>query len=124
MKIERYHIFISSSNKTILLSSSNSKKQVKKDALKKLSPNINNLLKKKIQLVKVKSTKRQKTQFIPRPFKLEIIDYLIEDPYTLINLRTKDTIYLKEKHLKKLKDIMFDYSHEKLNKGLLDVKIL
>ena len=51
----KYHYYIASHSKCIFLSSSNSNTEAKKLALEKLKPNIDNLINKKIVIVKIKS---------------------------------------------------------------------
>jgi hypothetical protein len=55
-KSKKYHYFITSTNKTIHLSSSNSLSEAKESALIKLKPNITKLIGKKLILIKIKST--------------------------------------------------------------------
>jgi hypothetical protein len=133
---KKYHYFIKSSVRIIHLSESNNKSEAKVEALKKLEPTIDNLIGKKIIFLKIKST-NNKTNF----FKSEDgpISLIFESAIIKSNNKIKDlieggnnTIYLSDKFIKKNKDnliknykkIINDFYSEKLNKSLLDVKIL
>lgn len=136
-----YIYIITSANKTILLSSSNSKNEAKEFALKKLQPNIKNLIGKKIYLITLKniSKKDLKNQeentikLLGGPLMIEIEKVLIINENKLKNEGGvgNNKIYFSEKYLKEksvsheiIKKITSDYHNEKLKNGPLDVNII
>lgn len=136
-----YIYIITSTNKTILLSSSNSKNEAKEFALKKLQPNIKNLIGKKIYLITLKniSKKDLKNQeentikLLGGPLMIEIEKVLIVNENKLKNEGGvgNNKIYFSEKYLKEksvsheiIKKITSDYHNEKLKNGPLDVNII
>lgn len=136
----KYHYYITSQTKIIHLSSANNKSEAKKLALEKLKPNINNLIGKKIVLIRIKSIESQynnKTtvlNVIGGPIVLKIERGLIKSKNKIQNYEEggNTSIYLSEKYIKKnklnltkdLNKIIKDYILEKLNLGLLNLNIL
>ena len=129
--------------KTIFLSSDDNKKEASIQALKKLAPNIDNLIGKKIVLVKIKSVENKfNTQnenndlkLIGGPIMIEIGKYIILNS-TKINSKSESgpkIIFLSKKFIKKnlntditpiIKDLVTKYMNNKLNSGLFNMNIL
>jgi hypothetical protein len=133
---KKYHYFIKSSVRIIHLSESNKKSEAKVEALKKLEPTIDNLIGKKIIFLKIKLTNNKDNFFKSEDGPISLI---IEPAIIKNNNKIKDlieggnnAIYLSDKYIKKNKDnliknykkIINDFYIERLNKSLLDVKIL
>ena len=133
---KKYHYFIKSSVRIIHLSESNNKSEAKVEALKKLEPTIDNLIGKKIIFLKIKLTNNKDNFFKSEDGPISLI---FEPAIIKSNIKIKDliecgnnTIYLSDKFIKKNKEnliksykkIISDFYNEKLNKSLLDVKIL
>jgi hypothetical protein len=141
-KANKYHYYVVTTNKTVCISLSNKKSEAKKLALEKLKPNINNLIGKKLIVVKIKSVakafEKQKTsdelKIIGGPIILEFERGLIKSPSKITNFDDKlnNKIYLSNKYIKKYKDnIVFDlkklvsnFVTDKFNQGLLAMTIL
>ena len=139
----KYHFYITSTNKTIFLSSDDNKKEASEQALKKLAPNIDNLIGKKLVLVKIKSVENKfNTQnenndlkLIGGPIMIEIGKYIILNS-TKINSKSESgpkIIFLSKKFIKKnlntditpiIKDLVTKYMNNKLNSGLFNMNIL
>lgn len=135
MNIDKYYYFISSTNKTIFLSSDDNKTHARSVALLKLQPNINNLIGKKIIIIKTKSVKKEyynnnKLSLIGGPIKLEIKQEIIKSSFKISSIKDNNPVivYLSEKYVKNnkldMKDIVSKYVNEKLNKGLLSSNVL
>jgi hypothetical protein len=140
----KYHYFIASSSKIILLSSSNDKSEAKKIALKKLEPNIDKFIGKKLILLRVKSVesafekqKEDKTimQLIGGPIVLRFEEGIIESPNKIKNkgVGENNLVYISKKYLKthnnkinssELIDVASKYTYNKLNQGLFNQNIL
>ena len=90
---KKYHYYAISTHKTIFLSASNKKSDAKRLALEKLKPNINNLIGKKLVVVKIKSIakefEKQKTsdelKIIGGPILLKFERGLIKSPKKISN---------------------------------------
>jgi hypothetical protein len=108
----KYHYYITSTNKTIFLSSDNNKKTARKLALEKLTPNIDKLINKKVVLIKIKNIKDE-------------FEKQSNDKISSIDEGIDNVVYLSEKFIKKnqdniaikMKDIVNDYVNDKLNSG-------
>ena len=142
MNAKKYHYYAISHNTLAFLSSSNNKSEAKKLALEKLEPNIDNLIGKKLVIVKIKSVanefEKQKTsgelKIIGGRILLKFERGLIKSATKISNIRTgcNNEIYLSDKYIKKHKDnIAFDLKKlvkdvmtEKINQGLLAMTIL
>ena len=140
--VPKYHYYISSSTKTVLIGSSNDKKEAKTLALKKLAPNILNLLGKKIILVTIKNTEKKfkndqndNLKIIGGPIRFELQNEIIKSNKKIISGdKSKRYVYLSEKYIKKnvdditngLKNVVNDYKNNELNcqKGVLCMSIL
>jgi hypothetical protein len=136
----KYHYYITSQTKIIQLSSANNKSEAKRLALEKLKPNIDNLIGKKIVLIRIKSIESQYNNkntvlnVIGGPIVLKIERGLIKSKSKIQNYEEggNTLIYLSEKYIKKnklnltkdLNKIIKDYILEKLNLGLLNLNIL
>jgi hypothetical protein len=141
-KAKKYHYYAISTHKTIFLSSSNKKSEAKKLTLDKLKPNIDNLIGKKLVVVKIKSVakafEKQKTsselKIIGGPILFKFERGLIKSTNKISNFieMGNDEIYLSDKYIKKHKDnIAFDLKKlvrdvmtEKIHQGLLAMTIL
>ncbi len=141
-KANKYHYYITTTNRIAFLSSSNKKTEAKKLALIKLKPNIDNLIGKKLVVVKIKSVakefKKQKTsgelKIIGGPILLKFERGLIKSANKISNFveMGNDEIYLSDKYIKKHKDdIAFDLKklvnnvmERKIYQGLLAMTIL
>ena len=141
--INKYHYFIASTSKTVLLSSSNDKSEAKKLALKKLEPQIDTFIGKKIILLRIKSVEsafeKQKEDKLMRliggPIEINIEHGLITSKNKIENKQASGNtlVYISKKYLKThnqqidnndLKSIINDFVTNKLNKGLLSQTIL
>ena len=136
--INKYHYFIASTSKTILLGSSNDKSEAKKLALKKLEPNIDNFIGKKLILLRIKSVEsafeKQKENkllsIIGGPIEINIEHGIIKSKNKIENKQASGNtlIYISKKYLKThkidLKSIINDFVINKLNKGLFNQTIL
>jgi hypothetical protein len=138
----KYHYFIASSSKIILLSSSNDKSEAKKLALKKLEPNIDKFIGKKLILLRVKSVessfeKQDKTimRIIGGPIVLRFEEGIVESSNKIKNkgVGENNLVYVSKKYLKshdnkidssELINVASKYAHNKLNQGLLNQNIL
>jgi hypothetical protein len=139
---KKYHYYITTTNRIAFLSSSNNKSEAKKLALEKLEPNIDNLIGKKLIIVKIKSVanefEKQKTsgelKIIGGPILLKFERGLIKSANKITNFKEggNNEIYLSDKYIKKHKDnIAFDLKKlvkdvmtEKINQGVLAMNIL
>jgi hypothetical protein len=136
--INTYYYFISSTSKTILLSSNNDKDEARELALKKLAPNIKNLIGKNVILVTVKNTEKKYNKdatLFGGPITFELQNEIIGS-YDKIKSgdKSKRNVFLSEKYIKKniedvtskLKDVVNDYKNNELNcqKGILCLSIL
>ena len=136
--INKYHYFIASTSKTILLGSSNDKSEAKKLALKKLEPNIDNFIGKKLILLRIKSVEsafeKQKENkllsIIGGPIEINIEHGIIKSKNKIENKQASGNtlVYISKKYLKThtidLKSIINDFVINKLNKGLFNQTIL
>jgi len=138
--VNKYHYYISSSTKTIFLSSSNDKKEARELALQKLAPNIKNLIGKNIILVSIKNVESKyndedKLNIVGGPITFEIQTEIIKSENKISSGdKSKRNVYLSKKFIKKnssditikLKDIINDYKNNELNcqKGILCMSIL
>ena len=136
--INKYHYFIASTSKTVLLSSSNDKSEAKKLALKKLEPNIDNFIGKKLILLRIKSVEsafeKQKENkllsIIGGPIEINIEHGIIKSKNKIENKQASGNtlVYISKKYLKThtidLKSIINDFVINKLNKGLFNQTIL
>ncbi len=141
--INKYHYFITSTSKTILLGSSNDKSEAKQLALKKLEPQIDNFIGKKLILVRIKSVEsafeKQKEDKLMRliggPIMINIEHGIIKSKNKIENKQASGNTlaYISKKYLKThnqqidptdLKAIINDFVTNKLNKGLLSQTIL
>jgi len=106
---KKYHYFIISTNKIIFLSSSNDKSEAKQLALKKLNPNIDKLIGKKIFLLKLKivynafikqSQKKNSLNLIGGPINISIERGLIVNENKIKNEKEggNSNIYLSDKY--------------------------
>lgn len=137
----KYHYYITTQTKIIHLSSSNDKSEAKKIALEKLKPNIDNLIGKKIILIRIKSIetkynndKKKTLNVTGGPIVFNIERGIIKSKSKIKNYKEggNNSIYLSEKYIKKnklnltkdLTTIIKDYILEKLNFGLLNLNIL
>jgi hypothetical protein len=132
--VNKYHYYISSSTKTIFLSSSNDKKEARELALQKLAPNIKNLIGKNIILVSIKNVESKyndedKLNIIGGPITFEIQTEIIKSENKISSGdKSKRNVYLSEKFIKKnisditvkLKDVINDYKNNELN--LINIK--
>jgi hypothetical protein len=141
-KAKKYHYYITTTTRIAFLGSSNKKNEAKKIALIKLKPNIDNLIGKKLVVVKIKSVakafKKQKTsdelKIIGGPILLKFEKGLIKSANKISNFVEigNDEIYLSDKYIKKNKDnIAFDLKNlvnnvieRKIHQGLLAMTIL
>jgi len=139
---KKYHYFIISTNKIIFLSSSNDKSEAKQLALKKLNPNIDKLIGKKIFLLKLKivynafikqSQKKNSLNLIGGPINISIERGLIVNENKIKNEKEggNSNIYLSDKYLKnnnditkEFKKILKEYIDTKTSKSIVDVTIL
>jgi hypothetical protein len=141
--INKYHYFITSTSKTVLLSSSNDKSEAKKLALKKLEPNIDNFIGKKLILLRIKSVEsafeKQKEDKLLSitggPIEINIEHGIIKSKNKIENKQASGNtlVYISKKYLKThneqihpsdLKSIINDFVINKLNKGLFNQTIL
>ena len=140
--VHKYHLYATTTNHTIFLSSSNSKTRAKLDALYKLKPNIDNLIGKKLVLVHIKSVnkefEKQKTsedlKIIGGPIVFIFKIGLIKSKYTIKDYEygSNNKVYLSEKYIKKhndnivinLKKLVGDFVSLRFNQGLLNMTIL
>jgi hypothetical protein len=136
--IDTYFYFISSTSKTILLSSSNDKDDAKQNALQKLSPNIKNLVGKNVILVTIKDTEKKYKKDATLwggPITFELQTEIIDSPTKIKSGdKSKRNVFLSEKYIKKnkeditkkLKDVVNDYKNNELNcqKGIICLSIL
>ena len=116
-----YYYFISSTSKTILLSSSDNKDEARELALEKLAPNIKNLIGKNVILVTVKNTEKKYKKdatLTGGPISFELETEIIKSSDKIKSGdKSKRNVYLSEKFIKKnidditikLKDIVFEY---------------
>jgi hypothetical protein len=139
---KKYHYYVVSTHKTIFLSSSNKKSEAKKLALEKLKPNIDNLIGKKLVVIKIKSVakafEKQKTsgelKIIGGPILLKFDRGLIKSANKISNFIEggNNEIYLSDKYIKKNKDniafnlkkLVDDVMERKIHQGLLAMTIL
>ena len=138
--IDKYHYYISSTNKTIFLSSSNNKEEARSIALKKLAPNIINLIGKNVILVTIRNIENKFKENIdfnttggPIVFELEN-EFIKSNTKISSGDKSKRNVYLSEKYIKKnksnilvkLKDIVNDYKNNQLScqQGILCMTIL
>jgi hypothetical protein len=139
---KKYHYYITTTTRIAFLGSSNKKNEAKKIALIKLKPNIDNLIGKKLVVVKIKSVakafEKQKTsselKIIGGPILFKFERGLIKSTNKISNFieMGNDEIYLSDKYIKKHKDnIAFDLKKlvrdvmtEKIHQGLLAMTIL
>jgi hypothetical protein len=139
----KYHYFITSSSKTILLSSSNDKTEAKKLALKKIEPQIDNFIGKKLILIRIKSVEsafeKQKEDKLMRliggPIMINIEYGIIKSKNKIENIQAEGNTlaYISKKYLKThnqqidptdLKKIVSDFKNDKLNSNVLSQTIL
>jgi hypothetical protein len=111
----KFHYFIKSQNKTIHLSSSNSKSEAKELALKKLGSQIDKVIGKNIILIKIKQedpNKDNDLQLIGGYVSFILEDGKIKDKNTIKNINKSfiHKIYLTDKYIKKHKEnLIKDY---------------
>lgn len=141
--INKYHYFITSTSKTILLGSSNDKSEAKKLALKKLEPQIDNFIGKKLILIRIKSVEsafeKQKEDKLMRliggPIMINIEHGIIKSKNKIENKQASGNTlaYISKKYLKThnqqldpndLKAIINDFVTNKLNPNVLSQTIL
>ena len=139
----KYHYFITSSSKTILIGSSNDKNEAKQLALKKIEPQIDNFIGKKLILIRIKSVEsafeKQKEDKLMRliggPIMINIEYGIIKSKNKIENIQAEGNtlVYISKKYLKThnqqidptdLKSIINDFVTNKMNKGLLSQTIL
>jgi hypothetical protein len=137
--IGKYHYLIANSNKSIILSSSNSKSEARQEALNKLQPIMNAVLGKHIYLLTIRtiSKKDLKTQegttlkLLGGPIEITAERIRVVSPTKLKNIGgyRNNIIYLTDNYLQKYKEIKrdsleqsaFDLHNRKLKQGPLDV---
>jgi hypothetical protein len=137
--LDIYFYYISSSSKTIFLSSSKEKTNAKELALEKLKPNIKSLIGKNIILVKIKNVEKKynndSNQLYGGPIAFEIENEIISSENKIKSGdKSKRTVFLSEKFIKKnidnitikLKNVVNDYKNNNLNcqQGILCMSIL
>lgn len=112
---KKFHYFIRAQNKTIHLSSSNSKSEAKKLALEKIGSQVDKIIGKNIILIKIKHvdpTKDNDLKLIGGHI-VFILEYgKIKDKNTIKNIKNSfgNNIYLTNKYIKKHKDnLLEDY---------------
>ena len=139
----KYHFYITSTNKTIFLSSDDNKKEASIQALKKLAPNIDNLIGKKLVLVKIKSVENKfNTQnenndlkLIGGPIMIKISRYIIINSKKIKSIYEggANIIYLSNKFIKKnintditlkITNLVTKYVNNQLNSGLFSMNVL
>lgn len=131
---KKFHYFIRNQNKTIILSSSNSKSEAKEIALKKLSSQIDKLIGKKLILIKIKegnSTVNNDLKLIGGNITFILEHGEIKDKNTIKNINESysHNIYLSDKYIKKhknnlLEDYKFfipDFINKEKEFGLIDI---
>ena len=129
-------------SKIVFLSSSNDKSEAKKLALKKLAPNIDNLIGKKIFLLKLKvvynayvaqKKKENSLNLIGGPINISIERGLIVNEKKIKNEKEckSDNIYLSNKYLKNniditkdFKKVLREYIETRRTKSIIDVVTL
>ena len=109
----KFHYFIRTQNKIIHLSSSNSKSEAKKIALKKLSSQIDKLIGKKLILIKIKqedTINNNNLKLTGGNISLIFEDGKIKDKNTIknINKSISNKIYLTNKYIKKHKNNLIE----------------
>ena len=109
----KFHYFIRTQNKIIHLSSSNSKSEAKKIALKKLSSQIDKLIGKKLILIKIKqedTINNNNLKLTGGNISLIFEDSKIKDKNTIknINKSISNKIYLTNKYIKKHKNNLIE----------------
>jgi hypothetical protein len=109
----KFHYFIRTQNKIINLSSSNSKSEAKKIALKKLSSQIDKLIGKKLILIKIKQEdiiNNNNLKLTGGNISLIFEDAKIKDKNTIknINKSISNKIYLTNKYIKKHKNNLIE----------------
>lgn len=137
--VGKYHYVIVNSNKSIILSSSNSKNEARQEALNKLQPIMNAVLGKHIYLLTIrtiskkdlKSQENDSIKILGGPIEVDILKILVKSPTRLKNLGGfgNKRVYFTDTYLKKYKEIKknsleqfaFDYYNKKLKQGPLDV---
>jgi hypothetical protein len=101
----KFHYFIKSQNKTIYLSSSNSKSEAKELAFKKLGSQVDKLIDKKLILIKIKyedPTKNNDLQLIGGYISFTLEFGIIKDKNNIKNIKESiGKIYLTNKYIKK-----------------------
>ena len=111
----KFHYFIKSQNKTIHLSSSNSKSEAKELALKKLDSQIDKVIGKNIILIKIKqenSIKNNDLKLIGGNISFIFEEGKIKDKNTIKNINKSfyHKIYLTDKYIKKHREnLIKDY---------------
>ena len=139
----KYHYFITSSSKTILIGSSNDKNEAKQLALKKIEPQIDNFIGKKLILIRIKSVEsafeKQKEDKLMRliggPIMINIEYGIIKSKNKIENIQAEGNtlVYISKKYLKThnqqidttdLKKIVSDFKNDKLNPNVLSQTIL
>ena len=140
--VGKYHYVIVNSNKSIILSSSNSKNEARQEALNKLQPIMNAVLGKHIYLLTIrtiskkdlKSQENDSIKILGGPIEVDILKILVKSPTRLKNLGGfgNKRVYFTDTYLKKYKEIKknsleqfaFDYHNKKLKQGPFDVNII
>lgn len=142
-KAKKYHYFITSTNKIVLLSSSNSKTEAKNLALEKLKPNIDNFINKNLVLIKIKNVKKKYDEDKKDKHSLKLVGgplvFKIERGHIVSATQIKNEIesgnnlfYLSNKYIKKnidniavdLKKVISDYFKKLYTNSLIDINIL
>jgi len=139
-QVGKYHYIISTSNKTILLSSNNSKSEAKEQALDKLKPNIENLIGKNIYLVKILKVSKKvldenntdKLKLVGGTIYANIENAEIINDHRIKNLGGAKQIFFSKKYLSDhngidlmdIKKIINQIHNKILNISLFDIKIL
>lgn len=131
---KKFHYFIRSQNKTIHLSSSNSKTEAKEMALKKLGSQIEKVIGKNLILIKIKEedpTSNNDLKLIGGHIALVLENGTIKDKNTIKNINGSynHKIYLSDKYIKKhtenliedYKKFIPDYLNKEKDLGLIDV---
>ena len=131
---KKFHYFIRNQNKTLHLSSSNSKSEAKELALKKLDTEIDKLIGKNLILIKIKQkdiTKENNLKLIGGNIAFILEHGEIKDKNTIKNINNSfsNNIYLTDKYIKKHKDNLIedykkflpDFLNKRSTLGLIDV---
>jgi hypothetical protein len=142
-KVDKYYYFISSTKKIILLGSSNNLKKAKELTIKKLEPNIDSFIGKKLVFIRVLNTydkfkndksNKNSLSLIGGPIALEILIGTIDNKKKINNEKEtgNNKFYLSKKYIKKnidniatdLKKVIKKYHKNLLSQSILNVNIL